>query len=696
MKRYILPVAVILLLIAAGLRFHALDEQSFWNDEGNSYGQSLRSPIDIAINAAADIHPPGYYWMLAGWRVLVGESEFALRLLSVFASVLSAACAFALARRLFGCTAGLVALTAVAVNTFSITYAQEARMYALLALWGVASTWALVMVLTRKPPPPIPSPWGEGESEATLRDSSPNVNEKSSVNQKVPSLRAKGFRGEVLALVLTTAAGLYTNYAYAGVLALHAVIGLGYLLFLPVRTPSMASDGEQTDSIYAASTRHTLFIRLLIAYGLALVLFLPWLPTALRQVTSWGSTGDPIPANEAIPVALGYLITGNTYTVTGIATAAALLIVMGLLPTSGKFPADKRSIWALAIPPLWVVLTLGGFLALELFRPANLKFLLPAQIGMALWIGRGGWVMWHLKVKRTSRAAQLAPKVAALAATSAILFGGWGGLNALYTAPEFQRDDYRGIVQTILSDAVSHPAVILNGAGQREVFEYNTLRLGVEFSTYPLPIGLTPERETTERQIMDIISQHERIYGVFWGTDERDPERIVENTLAAHAYQVDDRWYGSVRLVRYVVPKEKQPLQPVEKRFTFEGGAISLHSYQVNQAEFMAGDVLTMDLTWSSDAPIPFNSVVTVQILDSDGTLITQHDNQPVSGLYPTSTWVAEQIYVDRHALLIPDDLPATQYSLIVALYTPENGSARLPVDGADALTLAEFSVREK
>ncbi len=753
MTKYILPIAVVLLMLAAGLRFHALDSQSFWNDEGNSYGQSLRSPADIAINAAADIHPPGYYWLLAGWRVVTGESEFALRSLSVFASVLSAACAFALARRLFGCTAGLITLAAVAVNTFSITYAQEARMYALLALWGAASTWALVVVVT--------------QHQRTPHGASLQLPSESHHSSKVsPQLLWASIQPRwVIILALTTAAGLYTNYAYVGVLALHAVIGLGYLIFLPVGMPHGASSSEsapdskskadakngvptittgatttgatnadakngvptittgatttgatnadakndvptittgatttgatKADAKNGVPTGLTLLIRLTVAYGLAFVLFLPWLPTALTQVTSWGSTGDPIPAADAIPVALGYLITGNTYTVTGISIAAALLLVMGLMPTNGKRRADRRALWALIIPPLWVILTVGGFLALGLFRPANLKFLLPAQIGMALWIGRGGWAMWHLKIKRDSPAAKLAPKFAAMAATAAILLGGWGGLNALYTAPEFQRDDYRGIVQAIIADGGVNPAIILNGGGQQEVFDYNLMRLGVDYTTYPLPVGLTPERDATEHQVMEIIDRHERIYGVFWGMDERDPERIVESALAGHAYQVDDIWFGNVRLARYIAPKDPLPTQPVEVDFPFEGGGITLHSYQVNATDFAPGGVLTLDLSWSTDAPIPFTGVVTVQILAADGTLITQHDSQPVSGMYPTRTWIPGQIYVDRHALLIPHNLPAAQYSLIVALYTPDNGSARLRVNGADALTLTDISVGE-
>src|SRR5688500_10570992 len=68
---------VFILLLAAALRFHLLGAQSFWNDEGNSYVQATRSFADIAANAARDIHPPGYYWLLAAWRSVAGDSEFA-------------------------------------------------------------------------------------------------------------------------------------------------------------------------------------------------------------------------------------------------------------------------------------------------------------------------------------------------------------------------------------------------------------------------------------------------------------------------------------------------------------------------------------------------------------------------------------------------------------------------------------------
>ncbi|MBN8636002.1 MAG: hypothetical protein J0M07_11815, partial [Anaerolineae bacterium] len=75
-RRHLWLIALLILLLAAALRFYNLGAQSFWNDEGNSYVQATRSFAEIAANAARDIHPPGYYWLLAIWRVLVGESEF--------------------------------------------------------------------------------------------------------------------------------------------------------------------------------------------------------------------------------------------------------------------------------------------------------------------------------------------------------------------------------------------------------------------------------------------------------------------------------------------------------------------------------------------------------------------------------------------------------------------------------------------
>lgn len=638
-QRLVLVIAAGLILLAAGVRFSSLGAQSLWNDEGNSYGQSLRTPADIALNAAADIHPPGYYWLLAGWRVLTGESEFALRSLSALASVLSATLAYALGKRLYGDTAGLAAMAVVAVNTFSITYAQEARMYALLALFAAASTWALIDILT------------------TPR-----------------------WRGAT-ALALTTAGGLYTNYAFAGVLATHAVFGL---LWLGWTLTHRRRAGR--------------VIRLTaLGYGAAVVLYLPWLRIALTQITHWGSTGDPVPLSEALPVAFGWLTVGPTYATVGISVGVVLLLALGLYsvrsPASAPPPPIPRAL-ALALPPLWVALTVTGFLALDLFRPANLKFLLPAQIATALWMGRGAWVLWHFPAVRDGRRIQRLTRAVAILTVFAVMWGARGGISALHTDPQYQRDDYRGIAQAIAADGQPDAAVILNAPGQIEVFGYYAARFGPAWELAPLPIGLTVDVQATQAAVRDLIARHDRIYAVLWGVNERDPQAVVESVLNTEAFPIDERWFGSVRLVRYVTPQQTGQTLDVDGAFTFPGGQIVLESAAISATEIEPGGALNLTLEWRADAVPPANYKITVQLLDSGGVLVTQRDAEPVAYQRPTRTWAPGEIIVDRHALLIPNDSTPAQYRLMIGFYNPDHPGERLPVspDG-DLLLLADINV---
>ncbi len=74
-----------LLALAASLRLHALTASSLWSDEGNTWALMGRSFAQIAKDAAADIHPPGYYWLLKLWTLPLGDSAFAMRSFSACA-----------------------------------------------------------------------------------------------------------------------------------------------------------------------------------------------------------------------------------------------------------------------------------------------------------------------------------------------------------------------------------------------------------------------------------------------------------------------------------------------------------------------------------------------------------------------------------------------------------------------------------
>ncbi len=152
-SRY-LPVATLLaILIAFAARFHDLDAQSLWNDEGNSLRLAQRSPADLIDAAGRDIHPPGYYLALKGWIALAGESEFSLRALSAFAGVIAVAATMALGRALFSRAPAIIAGLLVALSPFAVYYSQETRMYAPLAMLSVLSMWVFAQSLTPKSPP---------------------------------------------------------------------------------------------------------------------------------------------------------------------------------------------------------------------------------------------------------------------------------------------------------------------------------------------------------------------------------------------------------------------------------------------------------------------------------------------------------------------------------------------------------------
>ena len=239
-----LPICATLWL-SVFLNFHQLGAQSFWNDEGNSARLSERSMALIVEGTASDIHPPLYYLLLHGWRELLGDSEFGLRALSAFSVVGVVAVTMALAlaltnrvrtdsagsMRFPGYLAALVAGLLAAVNPALVYYAQEARMYALLALWAVLSTWFLVRLLRQ---PESLSP--------------------------------------VAGTILVSVAGLYTHYIYPAVLLWQNLLVLAWVVM---------------------SRRFRFLLRWVVIMLITLILFAPWLPIFWRQVG--GRPGESVP-----------------------------------------------------------------------------------------------------------------------------------------------------------------------------------------------------------------------------------------------------------------------------------------------------------------------------------------------------------------------------------------------------------------
>ncbi|PJF33099.1 MAG: hypothetical protein CUN57_03040, partial [Phototrophicales bacterium] len=83
--------ALMIILVAMAVRVHNLGTQSLWYDEGVAYTHSLRTLPELVPLLQRNVHVPAYFGLLGIWEDWTGASEFSLRALSMFFSVLSVA-----------------------------------------------------------------------------------------------------------------------------------------------------------------------------------------------------------------------------------------------------------------------------------------------------------------------------------------------------------------------------------------------------------------------------------------------------------------------------------------------------------------------------------------------------------------------------------------------------------------------------
>jgi mannosyltransferase len=639
MKKFQLRVACLtVLLLATATRLYRLDYQSLWADEGNSLSLARASFGEIAARTAFDIHPPFYYWLLKIWVSLLGESEFGLRSLSAALGVLLVGVIYGLGRKFFGHKVGLAAAFVAALAPFQVYYAQETRMYMLLTLLGATCIWLAVEAWDIK----------FKRFSTTVRMQSRAYGVQSTSWTLLLSPRLYGLRGSYIFGYITIATlGLYTQYAFP--LILLAINVMAW----PILWPSKR--------------------RLWIWLGLQVIpfiLYLPWLPVAFRQITTWPSLVEAATPGEISLTLLRLLSLGPSATAVSdnwlflFGGMALFGLIDGLRREWGK----RRQVYLLILTLLWLLLPAG--LTAALFRPAYLKIFLLASPAFCLLIGLG--IVHLARLGQRSLPGQTyLPYLAALLITIPSYFS----LNAYYTDPAFQRDNYRGIAAFISAVATKDDAVIIHAPGQQEVFSYYYPPRGEQPSIHPLPRQRPMDPTDTIAELEALTAQAERIYGIFWATEEADPDGLIEGWLNQRAYKANDTWFGNVRLVSYATSSEALEIQEVDFRL---GEDIRLKGYGISQGKIAPGEILQISLIWEPDGPLTEDYTVFVQLLDEANHVVGQRDAQP---LIPTTAWRPGQPITDNHGLYLEPGTPPTPLRLIVGLYDSATG-ARVPSEG--------------
>jgi hypothetical protein len=141
--------------------------------------------------------------------------------------------------------------------------------------------------------------------------------------------------------------------------------------------------------------------------------------------------------------------------------------------------------------------------------------------------------------------------------------------------------------------------------------------------------------------------------------------------------------------VTYGTVDGELPRAPTIKASVSLGDKVVLTGYDVPSGSWQPGGVIPLTLFWKRLTNLEEDYSVFVHLLDGSGQVVAQSDSSPAGGFSPTSDWNEGDEIVDRHGLLLPDNLPSGEYVLAVGMYLPATGvrlemmdpSAALPPD---------------
>ncbi|RWZ78257.1 MAG: hypothetical protein EOT05_00625 [Candidatus Microsaccharimonas sossegonensis] len=230
LERYWIVVIIMAGLIVAAITFLIGIRQSVWFDEAYSLTLAKLSVNQLVALTSVDVHPPLYYLLLKVWGSLFGWNDGAYRALGALIGGVLVVVSALLVKRLFGRLMMLVVVPILVMAPFLIRYDFEIRMYALAALLGIIGTYILTLAVTVK--------------------------------------RRQWLVWGIYALIV--AISMYTVYYVA-------LLWIAHVVWL----------------VYWSRTHHQPIFRQpwLRAYTVAALLFLPWMPTFISQLTNGALAG---------------------------------------------------------------------------------------------------------------------------------------------------------------------------------------------------------------------------------------------------------------------------------------------------------------------------------------------------------------------------------------------------------------------
>ena len=314
---------LIILLLLSCIKFYKIDAAGIWLDEAHSIFQAHKNIGAIINDSAKDQNPPLYFILLNFWVKLFGSSVSSVRGLSCIFNILSVPLIFLYARKNINIVAALFASLVFIFSDIQLYYAQETRVFSIVGLLCISS-----FILF----------------ESLRKDTKINW-------------------VQIILLAIVNSLLLYAHYISVFAIAVQFIV---VLLFI--------------------KTNPNHFKQVIISFGLALILFSPWMGKVLLNLPEAGSFWLTKP-NFGNIKGIFISFSGNK-----IITVIYILIIASgfyfLLKKADSESGRENYKYVFTTLMLWAFFPIIATYIIANFTPVFLiRYLLYSSIGLFLLIG---------------------------------------------------------------------------------------------------------------------------------------------------------------------------------------------------------------------------------------------------------------------------------------------------------------------
>lgn len=620
-----------LILLAFGRGIWALGEKSLWWDESLSlyraeknlaFVLSNRIIITDTVNSTVTIdnHPPLYFVVLWLALRLFGQSEFALRLPSLFAVVLIVPLLYATGRRLVDERAGLVAAALGALSPIYLWYGQEARMYALLAFLSLLSFYCFARSFF----PPSDS----------------------------MSFHRQG--RWIKACILASACAVFTHYLGSLLIAFQ-LLGLA-VLFLQQRMRRRALTAAMA-ALAGVTLASLIYVIIALPYATrrAGFRFIP-LPELARDLLNSFSLGLSVNAADRHVLLIDLIF-------------LSFLILGFIRLVRPGSPANRR--WAGRLLAGYLLIPAVIVYLISYIRPAYMNsrhlILITPPFYLLVATGLTGWLQGARNKKQmTQMLAICCLLLAALAMTGGIVYS---TCNYFYN-PAYDKDHHREWGAYLREHVRPGDVVVVDPPHIARLYEYYA---NSEVPWIGLPL-LTGSRQETIARLQELLGQYDRVWLALshtppWGDRRRLPENWLNNNAFLLDYKAFESYASVVLVACYQrswpsLPDLPTEARPVEVRYS---PSLRLRGYRLLSPP-QPGRPLHVALYWAVDDLISEEASVQLRLVDSEGHVWSQGEQCPFNTLYPMWQWQPGLLLHDERELPIHFGTPPGTYQLELVL----------------------------